>query len=261
MEEKSFDSGRCAGEWELLRMFKRDFKKFPVLSREEEIAVARRAKAGDQAAADLLVESNLRFVLFMMFKYWHPGLPFMDLISEGCAGLVIAAKSFDPEKKVRFISYAAPAIAHRIYDAIGDYYRNRHDSLDEPLGDDGETTPKDLLAADGRSSVVPQVADRRQNGKTFRAALTGPGVDGMAYNHHVRRTLFELEDRSRRIILLRYWCDLTREEVAARVRLSPARVAQIENIALQKMRWALTGGPGAGSQRVHGSACVAGCGA
>ena len=217
MEEKSYASDYRVGDWELLRMFKKDFEKIPVLSRDEEQLVAKRARAGDRTAADLLVESNIRFVIHVVFKYWYPGLPLMDLISEGCKGLVKAAKKFNPERNVRFITYAYPAIANLVYDATGDHYQNNHASLDDPAYDDqDETTQKDLLAA------------------------KDPDIDETAANKQVHRALIVLNERERRIIMLRFWMDLSLDETATRIGLSRSYVSQIENGSLRKMRWALT---------------------
>jgi RNA polymerase sigma factor (sigma-70 family) len=235
MEEKNLVSDRGTGDWELFQMLTRDIKKIPMLSREDEVDVARRAKAGNQAAADLLVESNLRFVLYVVFKHWYPGLPLMDMISEGCKGLINAAKLFDPEKGVRLTSYAFSAIANRIYDCISDHYHNKHASLDKPLDDEDETTWKDLLVADC------------------------PGADEIAANKQTHRTLVALNDRERRVIMLRYWLDLSQGEAAAKIGISRARIRQIENDALRKMRWSLTGGFSTDQQEAPTLAGVAGC--
>lgn len=223
MEEKSDASDYGAGEWGLLRMFKRDFEKNPMLSRDEELLVAGRAKTGDLLAVNLLVESNIRFVVHVVFKYWHPGLPLMDLISEGCKGLIQAAKKFDPERGVRFITYAYPAVGRMVYDASGDHYRNRHISLDEPLRDKKGNVMEDMTLQD------------------LLVSHDAP-ADEVAANKQVHRALVALDERERRIIVLRFWMDLGMNEIAARMGLSRSYVERIEHGALRKMRWMLTGG-------------------
>ncbi len=258
MEEENIDSGHGAGDWELLRMFKRDLEKIPMLSREEEIEVARRARAGDQAAHDLLVESNLRFVIYVVRKHWHPGLPLMDMISEGCIALMNAARNFDPEQNARFISYAFPAIIHKIYATIRDHYRNKHYSLDDPVYDEGAITLKDLLPADGSSSLMLQVADKRRNGKAFRAASTSHGADETAESKQVRRALATLDEQELRIIMLHFWLGLDLHEIAAKHGLSRAHVARLQNNALRKMRWSMAGVFSVGQETTPELAGVAG---
>ncbi|MDP3277072.1 MAG: sigma-70 family RNA polymerase sigma factor [Deltaproteobacteria bacterium] len=79
----------------------------PLLSREEEHQLAVRYQAGDRRAGDLLVESNLRFVLSVARKYHRYGLRMQDLVAEGNVGLATALKKFDPHKGTRFVTYAA----------------------------------------------------------------------------------------------------------------------------------------------------------
>ncbi len=217
MEEKNFVSDRRAGEWELFRMFKRDIIKIPMLSREQEIAAARRARSGDQTAIDLLVESNLRLVIYIVHKHWYPGLPLMDMISIGCVGLLNAARNFDPEQNIKFVTYAFPAIKHEVWRAIHDYYLNRHDSLDDPVSEDNETTQKDLLVSDT------------------------PGADAMVADKETQGALVGLDGLERRIIFLRYWLGQELDRVAAKLGYSRCYVARLENRALRKMRWSMTG--------------------
>ena len=83
-----------------LDAFLKSISKIPLLTREEEIELAKRAKAGDREALKKLVESNLRFVVSVAKKYLGCGLPLHDLIAEGILGLIEAARRFDPEKGV-----------------------------------------------------------------------------------------------------------------------------------------------------------------
>ena len=78
----------------------------PLLKPHEEIALAKRVRAGDQDAMQELVRRNLRFVISVAKKYQNRGLPLTDLIGEGNVGLMTAARKFDPDQGVKFISYA-----------------------------------------------------------------------------------------------------------------------------------------------------------
>ena len=89
-----------------MRLYLKEISKIPLLTADEEKALGYRVQAGDKEALQKLIESNLRFVIKIAKKYRKSGLPFLDLINEGNVGLIEAAKRFDPERKVRFTSYA-----------------------------------------------------------------------------------------------------------------------------------------------------------
>ena len=78
----------------------------PLLTVQQEIAIAHRARAGDDAAMEELVTRNLRFVISVAKKYQNRGLALADLIGEGNVGLMTAARKFDPDPGVKFISSA-----------------------------------------------------------------------------------------------------------------------------------------------------------
>ncbi len=90
----------------------------PLLSPEEERELAQKAQGGDQEAINRLVQANLRFVINIAKNYVGYGVPFQELISAGNIGLIEAAKRFDPDKGVRFISYAVWWIKQSIFQTI-----------------------------------------------------------------------------------------------------------------------------------------------
>src|SRR5207244_2255701 len=90
----------------------------PLLTQKEEIALARKVRAGDQEAMQELVKRNLRFVISVAKKYQNRGLPLTDLIGEGNVGLLTAARKFDPDQGVKFISYAVWWIRQAILAAL-----------------------------------------------------------------------------------------------------------------------------------------------
>ncbi|WP_457640635.1 sigma-70 family RNA polymerase sigma factor [Persephonella sp.] len=92
--------------------------KIPLLSPEEEKEIAKKAKEGDKEALEKLIKSNLRFVVNVAKNYTGYGIPFQELISAGNIGLIEAAKRFDPERGVRFISYAIWWIKQSILQTI-----------------------------------------------------------------------------------------------------------------------------------------------
>ena len=91
---------------DLLKLYFKDVRSIPLLRPEEEIKLGRGIKNGDKKALNKLVEGNLRFVVKVAKGYQGNGLPLSDLINEGNIGLIKAAKRFNPERGVKFISYA-----------------------------------------------------------------------------------------------------------------------------------------------------------
>ncbi len=102
----------------ILSLYLKEINKIPLLTREEEDIIARKAVSGDKAAQDKLVKANLRFVVNVAKKYQNQGLPLDDLISEGNIGLMNAIEKYDPDKGYHFISYAVWWIRQAILKAI-----------------------------------------------------------------------------------------------------------------------------------------------
>lgn len=197
-------------------MFLKDVEGIQMLTQEEEMGVARSSCVGDKASRNHLVESNLRFVIKVVFQYWSPGLPLMDMISGGCLGLIKAAKTFNPDMGFRFLTYAGNSITQGIIGAVKDHERYKHNSLDELIYDDeSEISQKDLLISED------------------------PQSEETAFYSQVCALLNRLSARERMVITLRFWHDLTLDEVSLRINLGKERVRQIEVKALRKLRWAI----------------------
>jgi RNA polymerase primary sigma factor len=103
-----------------LSTYLHDIRAYPLLSRDEEIALAQRIRGGDADAVDRLVCANLRFVVSIAKKYHHQGVALSDLIDEGNLGLIRAAEKFDDAKGVKFISYAVWWIRQAIFQALAE---------------------------------------------------------------------------------------------------------------------------------------------
>jgi len=117
-------------EWEILNIYYQEAGAFPFLSQEEERELGKRIKKGDMAARDTLVRANLRYVVSVASGYQGLGVSGLDLISEGNLGLIIAAKRFDWEKGVRFISFAGWWIRQGILKALSKQSRQTKSSID-----------------------------------------------------------------------------------------------------------------------------------
>lgn len=107
-----------ASEENVLSIYLKEINRIPLLTRQEEDSYARKAAQGDKGAKDMLVRSNLRFVVNVAKKYQNQGIPLSDLISEGNIGLINAIERYDVEKGYHFISYAVWWIRQAILKAI-----------------------------------------------------------------------------------------------------------------------------------------------
>ncbi|MCH7646711.1 MAG: RNA polymerase sigma factor RpoD/SigA [Nitrospinae bacterium] len=101
-----------------MSQYLRDISSLPMLTREEEIKLARRVQKGDRDAIRKLVEGNLRFVVSVASKFSASSIPMIDLVNEGNIGLMRAAEKFDPDRGVKFITYAVWWIRAAIQSAL-----------------------------------------------------------------------------------------------------------------------------------------------
>src|SRR5690349_8568722 len=104
---------------ESMSRYLNEVAKYPVLSREDELQLARRySETGDVKAAHALVVSNLRFVVCVAKRYQRYGISLMELVQEGNIGLMQAVKRFNPERGYRLITYAVWWIRAQIQEFI-----------------------------------------------------------------------------------------------------------------------------------------------
>lgn len=106
-----------------VRLHLREIGKIPLLSAEEELALAQRVVQGDKRAKDKMAEANMRLVVSIAKRYSGRGLDFLDLIQEGHTGLLRAVEKFDPDKGFKFSTYATWWIRQAITRAIADQAR------------------------------------------------------------------------------------------------------------------------------------------
>src|SRR5438309_2767446 len=106
--------------YDLLNQYLQEIARVPRLTPERERELGKRVQQNDKAALEELVKANLRFVVSYAKRYRNTHVHFLDLINEGNIGLIHAAKKYDPDKNVKFITYAVWWIRQAILHALSE---------------------------------------------------------------------------------------------------------------------------------------------
>lgn len=257
-----------------MRLYLKEISKIPLLTADEEKELGRRVQKGDKEALQRLIESNLRFVIKIAKKYRKSGLPFLDLINEGNVGLMEAAKRFDPERKVRFTSYAvwwirqailhylsqssqvfrvSPKTANILYRVATTLARKRSQENETPtrealaveIGVSLNELNSALEAAAGTLSLDHPIDEAGDLvlGDTLEQDVI-PSAEDVAITEHLKEqiasSLGTLSNMEERVLRLRFGLDaddpMTLKEIGDRMNLSRERIRQIEAQALGKLR-------------------------
>ena len=179
---RAVDEGR-----ESLDLYLDEISRVPLLSRDEEMELARKAFKGNVAAQEKLARHNVRFVVSVAKKFQNRGVPLVDLIGEGNLGLMTAARKFDPDRGVKFISYAVWWIRQAVQAAIARHGRPVRVPLNRTadLSRLGRTTTllKDRL---GRMPTTEELA--RATGLTVEAvrSLSALNSEAVRLDHPTR---------------------------------------------------------------------------
>jgi RNA polymerase primary sigma factor len=261
-----------------LQLYLQEIAKTPLLTIEEEFALAKKIRRGDKASRDHMIKANLRLVVKIAMDYKDFGLPLLDLISEGNIGLIKAVERFDPRKGGKLSTYAAWWIKQSIKRALANQsktirlpvhlvdkiskMRRTAMALTEELG--REPTDEEIAIELG----IPTNKVAHLKSVSVRpASLDAPvGEDGDSatfgeivgdenaispfenlraknQNLDLHSMIDSLDPREAEIIKLRFGLDghdeLTLEEVGRKFRVTRERVRQLQNLALSKMRRAM----------------------
>ena len=156
----------------VLAMYLKEINRIPLLSREDEEKYAALAAQGDKNAREILIKSNLRFVVNVAKKFRNKGLPMADLINEGNIGLINAIEKYDVSRGYHFISYAVWWIRQAILKAIGE----KSKMIRLPLNRFGELVQIDrarkvMYEALGREPDAGEIAEHLKMDKKDVAEL------------------------------------------------------------------------------------------
>lgn len=254
-----------------IALYLKEISCIPLLSRKEEMDLGRRIQKGDETAVQKLVESNLRFVIKLAKRYRQCGLSFSDLINEGNLGLITAASRFDPDRNVRFISYAVWWIRQSILAALAKMGRpfrlpvkintalyrvrastsnhgNEQRTLESIAKDAGMKREELLTAVRAVGSGISLNQPLSPEGGVeledllFQSRIPSAEQDLVegSVKKSLKGVLGDLKEREREILSLRYGLDddksHTLRQIGNRMGVSRERVRQIQEEALQKIR-------------------------
>jgi len=266
--------GGSAEERSALDQYLREVSKHELITPEEEIELGRRARAGDEEAVQKLVRANLRFVISVAKKYQNRGVSLIDLIQDGNVGLVTAARKFDPDQGVKFISYAVWWIRQAILSSLANHGRavrvplNRasdlarifreRERLKQELG--REPTTEELAAA---AKLTPETLESLQTLNAAEIRLDSPigdsddsqlverfildeaaepeaAVEERLMAEQIEKALDTLSPRDARVLRLYFGLEggreHTLEEIGNMLGVTRERVRQLRDRALKRLR-------------------------
>ncbi len=251
-----------------------DVGSVPLLSREEEVELAARIQAGDEAARERMIRANLRLVIKIARDYEHLGLPLADIVSEGTIGLMKAVDRFNPSKGAKLSTYGSWWIKQQIRRALANqgrtirlpvhvegklYQLGRAEArLRHELG--REATTEELAAElDSDPHRIERLRDAAVRPASLDASLGEDSNTNVAevvaderaetpfqqlrtkFDHElIRKLVQKLPKREEKILRLRFGLDggeeQTLEEVGEKFGLTRERIRQIQNEAFKKLR-------------------------
>lgn len=197
----------------------------PPLSKEEEQVLLLKLPSGDQAARAILIERNLRLVVYIARKFENTGINIEDLISIGTIGLIKAVNTFNPEKKIKLATYASRCIENEILMYLRRNNKIRSEvSFDEPLNidwDGNELLLSDVLGTD--DDIITKDIEANVDKKLL-----------------VKKTLEQLNEREKQIMELRFGLvgeeEKTQKDVADMMGISQSYISRLEKRIIKRLR-------------------------
>lgn len=196
----------------------------PPLTREEEEYLLARLPGGDEAVRALLIERNLRLVVYIARKFENTGINIEDLVSIGTIGLIKAVNTFDTEKKIKLATYASRCIENEILMFLRRNNKVRVEvSFDEPLNvdwDGNELLLSDVLGTEG-DTIYKDIEEE---------------VD----RHLLYGALDKLSERERKIMELRFGLsgekEMTQKDVADLLGISQSYISRLEKRIIKRLQ-------------------------
>lgn len=196
----------------------------PPLTREEEQYLLGRLSSGDAAIRSVLIERNLRLVVYIARKFENTGIHIEDLVSIGAIGLIKAVNTFDPEKKIKLATYASRCIENEILMYLRRNSKLRTEvSFDEPLNIDW----------DGNELLLSDVLGT-ENDTIYR------NIEEQVDRKLLKKALEKLTERERMIMEMRFGLldgeEKTQKDVADMLGISQSYISRLEKRIIKRLR-------------------------
>lgn len=196
----------------------------PPLTRDEEKQLLAKLSSGDKAVKAMLIERNLRLVVYIGRKFENTGINIEDLVSIGTIGLIKAVNTFDPDKKIKLATYASRCIENEILMFLRRNNKIRSEvSFDEPLNIDWDGN--ELLLSDVLGTDV-DIIDR--------------GLEEEVDKTLLHKALYYLTDREKTIMKLRFGLtdgeERTQKDVADMLGISQSYISRLEKRIIKRLR-------------------------
>ena len=196
----------------------------PPLSKEDELKYLILFKEGDLSARDVLIEHNLRLVVFLAKKYENTGFDIEDLVSIGSIGLIKGINTYKIDKNIKLATYASRCIANEILMFLRKNKKRRVEvSLEETLNYDAEGNElrlEDILGTE--IDLVPQEFESNLN------------------KENLKNEINDMDERDKEIMTLRYGLnnteEFTQKEVADMLGISQSYISRIEKKVIKKLQ-------------------------
>ena len=257
-----------------IKMYLKEVGEYPLLDKDEEVFLAKKAAAGNETAKDRLIKHNLRLVVYIAKRYMGRGMALMDMIQEGNLGLIKAVEKFDVTKGYRFSTYATFWIKQSISRAIMEQGRNiripthiierissirkaekeyqqkfNRDPSEKELAAIlkldvkkikeayewmKDTTSLDVTIGDDEDATIGSFVEDESVAESFEQ------IDNENQYNVLHEVLNTLSNREKDVILRRFGIGFERaetlEEIGKSLHLSRERIRQIEADAMRKLR-------------------------
>lgn len=196
----------------------------PPLKGEEETSALSRLEEGDETAKQLLIEHNLRLVVFIARRFESTGINIEDLISIGSIGLIKAINTYRMDKNIKLATYASRCIENEILMYIRKTAGQKAEvSLDEPINMDYDGN--ELLLSEILGTEEDEVSGKLED-----------EVDIVL----LRQALKGLPEREREIVLMRFGLEgrkeLTQKEIAGKMGISQSYISRLEKRIMQRLK-------------------------
>jgi len=261
-----------------IKIYLREISAIPLLTPEEEVALAKKVEKKNAAAREKMIESNLRLVVSIAKRYMNRGLPFLDLIEEGNIGLIKAVERFQYKKGFKFSTYASWWIRQAIERSIVNQTR----TIRLPIHVDEKINRlvrvlREQVQLKGREPTVAEMAEvmdttvekikevmqvvrstqsldmpigeKQENSLKDvieDTSILSPDdiVEGIKRHEMISAWLEKLTENEKNVVILRFGLEdgdpMTLEKIGEEFGVTRERIRQIESSALKKLRYIIT---------------------